>query len=339
MASQVNPEVGVRPLLLRPRHPIASLTLAFALWKALLLVAVTACPGPGYDTSTSLLPYLDTDDGAGGASASARLSSLLKFVRWDSIYFAHVVEHGYVFEQEWAFGYGYLRFLGFLTSCMVDPEYYGRDSANCELVFNSAQAGKVLQFAWVGVALSHLAHYLSVLALYRLSINVFGHQTPTQRLICFLSAVLHIISPAGAFLSAPYGEPLFSFLNISGLYLYSSSFLDDGAGKKFTREPKLLGAAVLFAVATTVRSNGTLSGFLFAYDAVWQLRRVLCHGLSWDAVVRLGVVVVGGCVVALGFVLPQVVAYTTYCLPDSTARPWCQWAIPSIYGWVQGQYW
>ena len=121
MASQVNPEVGVRPLLLRPRHPIASLTLVFALWKALLLVAVTACPGPGYDTSTSLLPYLDTDDGAGGASASARLSSLLKFVRWDSIYFAHVVEHGYVFEQEWAFGYGYLQFLEFLTSCMVDP--------------------------------------------------------------------------------------------------------------------------------------------------------------------------------------------------------------------------
>ena len=197
----------------------------------------------------------------------------------------------------------------------------------------------MLQFAWVGVALSHLAHYLSVLALYRLSINVFGRQGPTQKLICFISAFLHIISPAGAFLSAPYGEPLFSILNISGLYLYSSSFLDDRAGKKFTREAKLLGAAVLFAVATTVRSNGILSGFLFAYDAVWQLRRVFCHGLSWDVVVRLGAIVVGGCVVALGFVLPQVVAYTTYCLPDSTARPWCQWTIPSIYGWVQEQYW
>lgn len=348
-SSPVKPEVGVRPLLLRPRHPIWSLTFAFALWKALLLVAVTACPGPGYDTSTSLLPYRDTDTGAGasiGVGASARLSSILKFVRWDSIYFAHVVEHGYVFEQEWAFGYGYLRFLEFLTSCMIIPIILHLRSipeeshANSQLVFDSsAQVGKVLQFAWVGVALSHLAHYLSVLALYRLSVNVFGDRTPTQKLICFLSAVLHIISPAGAFLSAPYGEPLFSFLNISGWYLYSSSFLDDGAGKKFTREVKLLGAAVLFAVATTVRSNGILSGFLFAYDAVWQLRRVLSHGLSWDVVVRLGVIVVGGCVVALGFVLPQVVAYTTYCLPDSTARPWCQWTIPSIYGWVQEQYW
>jgi len=182
-----------------------------------------------------------------------------------------------------------------------------------------------------------LAHYLSVLALYKLSANVFGRETSTQRLICFLSAALHIIAPAGAFLSAPYPEPIFSFLNIFGLYLYSSSFLDDGAGRKLPRDAKLLGAAVSFAVATTVRSNGILSGFLFAYDAIWQLRMVLLHGLSWNVVVRLGVIVLGGCVVALGMVLPQWVAYTTYCTTDS--RPWCQWTLPSIYGWVQKQYW
>lgn len=195
------------------------------------------------------------------------------------------------------------------------------------------------QIAWTGIAISHLAHYLSVLVLYRLSSNVFGLQTPVQRLVCFLSAFLHIISPAGAFLSAPYGEPLFSFLNISGLYLYSSSFRDDGVGKKLFRDVKLLAAALFFAVATTVRSNGLLSGFLFAYDAVWQLRRVVLHGLSWEAFMRLSVIVLGGCVVAVGIVLPQVAAYTTYCLAESTARPWCQWTIPSIYGWVQERYW
>lgn len=188
----------------------------------------------------------------------------------------------------------------------------------------------------MGVGLSHLAHYLSVLALYRLSANVFGHETPTQRLVSFLSATLHIIAPAGAFLSAPYPEPIFSFLNIFGYYLYSSSFIDDGAGRRFSRDSKLLGAAVFFAVATTVRSNGILSGFLFAYDAIWQLRRLLLHGLSFDVAVRLAVIIVGGFVVALGLVLPQWVAYTTYCTDN---RPWCQWTIPSIYGWVQGQYW
>lgn len=191
----------------------------------------------------------------------------------------------------------------------------------------------------MGIGLSHLTHYLSVLAVYGLSSNVFGQHTPTQRLVCLLSALLHVITPAGAFLSAPYMEPLFSLLNISGLYLYSSSFLDDCSGKRFTRDVKLLGAALLFAVATTVRSNGILSGFLFAYDAVWLLRRGVLHGLSGDAVLRLGVIVLGGCVVGLGMVLPQVIAYTTYCQDDSITRPWCQWTIPSIYGWVQEQYW
>lgn len=189
----------------------------------------------------------------------------------------------------------------------------------------------------MGVGLAHLAHYLSALALYKLSANVFGRETPTQRLVCFLSAVLHIIAPAGAFLSAPYPEPIFSFLNIFGLYLYSSSFLDDGAGRKLPRDAKLLGAAIFFAVATTVRSNGILSGFLFAYDAICQLRRVILHGLSRDVVVRLSVLVLGGCVVALGMVLPQWVAYTTYC--TTCSRQWCQWTLPSIYGWVQDQYW
>lgn len=109
-------KVGARPLLLLPRHPLWSLTLAFTLWKALVFLVIAICPGPGYDTSTSLLPYL-TPDPTGAASDLTGSKVLpLKFVRWDSIYFVHIVEHGYVFEQEWAFGYGYTKILGFLTS-------------------------------------------------------------------------------------------------------------------------------------------------------------------------------------------------------------------------------
>jgi phosphatidylinositol glycan class V len=42
-------------------------------------------------------------------------SYVLKFVGWDSVYFVHIVQNGYVFEQEWAFGYGYTKTLSFLT--------------------------------------------------------------------------------------------------------------------------------------------------------------------------------------------------------------------------------
>lgn len=187
--------------------------------------------------------------------------------------------------------------------------------------------------------MSHVAHYLSVLALYRLSINVFGHRTAAQKLVCFLSAVLHIVCPAGAFLSAPYGEALFSFLNIAGFYVYSSSVLDDGIGQKLSRDVKRLAAGALFAVATSVRSNGILSGCLFAYDAVMQLQRIAFQGLSLDAVVHLAVIIVGGCEVALGMIVPQVIAYATYCMAEDATRPWCQWTVPSIYNWVQDHYW
>lgn len=191
----------------------------------------------------------------------------------------------------------------------------------------------------MGVVLSHVAHYLSVLSLYRLSINIFGHTTATQRLICLLSAALHIICPAGAFLSAPYGESTFSFLNISGFYLYTSSLIAEHNGKTTLRDLQVISAAVLFAIATMVRSNGILNGFLFAYDAVLLAWATLTQGPSIHTARRLAVIIFGGWVVALGMVFPQILAYRIYCMSQELPRPWCSSTIPSIYGWVQGHYW
>ncbi|PYH93000.1 DUF409 domain protein [Aspergillus ellipticus CBS 707.79] len=313
-----------RPSLLDPHQPIRALTVAFCLWKALVYLVIISCPGLGYDTSTAHL-YQPTgrSDVISGDIKYAHLPIPLKFVRWDSIYFVHVAEKGYVFEQEWAFGYGYTKVLAFITSAL----------------YRLAGVSGAARTAVVAIVLSHIAHYLSVLALYRLSINVFGRDTATQKLICFLSAALHIICPAGAFLSAPYGESLFSLLNISGFYIYSSAFLDNKAGKRFSGDAKLLLAAVLFSSATTVRSNGILSGVLFAYDALLQIRRVVSGRLSADACAHLCIIIVGGCIIALGLIIPQAVAYKTYCAAKDDTRPWCQWLVPSIYGWVQGHYW
>lgn len=187
--------------------------------------------------------------------------------------------------------------------------------------------------------LSHIAHYYSVLALYNLSANIFGSETSTQKLICFLSAALHIISPAGAFLSAPYGEPIFSFLNISGYYLYTSSLIEEHNGLVLLRDLQVLIAAVLFAIATVVRSNGILSGFLFAYDAAILAWSILTQGLSVPKFRRLAVIIVGGCVVGSSMVVPQILAYREYCIGGGDLRPWCSWTVPSIYNWVQSFYW
>lgn len=79
-------------------HPIKALTISFVVWKFLLLVIIAYSPGPGYDTSTTLL-FPEWPD------QTTLQSSLLRFVRWDSIYFVRIAERGYRFEQEWAFGY------------------------------------------------------------------------------------------------------------------------------------------------------------------------------------------------------------------------------------------
>lgn len=98
--------------LLRLDNPTRSLTLAFWLWKALLFVVIAVCPGPGYDTSTSLITFKDAAVSISNQSESCPRP--LKFARWDSVYFLHSAEYGYVFEQEWAFGYP--RVLGLFMS-------------------------------------------------------------------------------------------------------------------------------------------------------------------------------------------------------------------------------
>jgi phosphatidylinositol glycan class V len=80
------------------QRPKACLIVTFLAWKLLLFLVAVASPGPGYDTSTFL-------------STSSPSYVLGKFVRWDAIYFTQIARRGYVFEQEWAFGWGFTRIL------------------------------------------------------------------------------------------------------------------------------------------------------------------------------------------------------------------------------------
>ena len=184
--------------------------------------------------------------------------------------------------------------------------------------------------AAVGVGVSHLCHLLSVLVLYALTNNVFGSRKIGDGAFSFVSAALHIICPAGAFLSAPYGESIFSFLNFAGIYVYSSALLDDRRRNIIQRNAKLVAAGVLFATGTSPRSNGVLSGTLFAYDAILISFRVVTSGLTLNRLSHLISIVTGGSLIVLAVVWPQYLAYTLYCGSDVTPRPWCGKMIPSI---------
>ena len=105
-------------------NPIRTLFYVFVIWKLLILFIATLSPGLGYDTSTVLLlgddgpfgPPPATDGGQVQEWLSrGKLRGVDKLVRWDAIYFAKIAERGYLFEQEWAFGWGFTRLIALLS--------------------------------------------------------------------------------------------------------------------------------------------------------------------------------------------------------------------------------
>lgn len=95
--------VWIRPL----DHPKRFLVLSFIFWKLTLLCIALTSPGPGYDTSTVLLHSAPAPLQANPGSEWEPPSLLKKLVRWDAIYYTTAARRGYLWEQEWAFGWGF----------------------------------------------------------------------------------------------------------------------------------------------------------------------------------------------------------------------------------------
>jgi phosphatidylinositol glycan class V len=296
-------------LLSHESHPILSLTAAFTAWKGLLLaIALGASVGPDYDTSTSL--FFDVVHGA--KTPVPALATRL--TRWDALYFMHDAVKGKVYEQEWAFGIGMpaavrsIGGLGLLRLQVWEP--------------------------LVAIAISHVSHLIAVLALYQLTIVLCN-----DRKLAYLAAVVHILSPAGLFLSAPYAESAFSCLSFVGNLLFGIGLKNNPDSLK--RNAAVIGAGLSYGVSCTLRSNGLFGGVLFAVEAAKGLSALLDR-FTLSKVLRLIAPIVGGILVAVGFVAPQGLAWMRYCNNqgiDGEQRPWCTRHIPSIYTFVQEEYW
>jgi GPI mannosyltransferase 2 len=323
-------------------HPRRALLASFVAWKTLLLlIAIGSVVGPSYDTSTSLaldsFEYPLTAAYPSAATASSAVPALstvvvARLTRWDAIYFVQIARRGYLFEQEWAFGTGFPTVVSWLIKL---GRRFGSESNGANGVGVGAGAGLE---ALVGVGVSHVAHLLAVLTLYQLTLMMFG--TPKR---AFLSALLHILSPAGLFLSAPYGESSFAFFSFLGLILYGTATASPNYSVR-----RILGTVVagaLFGVATAIRSNGILHGILFAGDLLAELMGLMKNpSISLLRLVTIGAIGVGGLCVAAGTIIPQAMAYRRYCpgASETDARvvgQWCHNKIPSIYSHVQDYYW
>ncbi len=103
-------------LFLRPLdRPKIALVLCLLVWKLLLLSIALVSPGAGYDTSTTLL---QSDNKLANLTSNFGLVFTLKLeslVRWDAIYYTQIAQNGYIWEQEWAFGWGFTRFIALIS--------------------------------------------------------------------------------------------------------------------------------------------------------------------------------------------------------------------------------
>ncbi|KAI5821332.1 GPI mannosyltransferase 2 [Pyronema omphalodes] len=297
------------------RSPERGLLATFTAWKLLLGSIVLATPQPSYDTSTALAQL--QSDGIAATGIGARLLEVFctGLTRWDAIYFIKAAERGYANEQEWAFGWGYTQSISLVTQVFsMIPGYSSLGHPTVEIVS--------------AIIISNACHLASVFVLYYLTLQCTNNPRPKQ--IAWLAAVLHIISPAGLFLSAPYSESLFSFLAFFGTYVFARSLSVIKAQRHIYGSILTVLSATTFFAACTVRSNGLLNGILFFAAFISALLKF--------SIFRVGVLGIGGLIVGAGLVVPQYIAYQEFCSPEAL-RPWCTKIIPSIYTFVQELYW
>lgn len=197
--------------------------------------------------------------------------------------------------------------------------------------------------ALAGLLLSHGFHLLSCLMLYQLTRTIYPVMSDfTRYKFALITAGLHIISPAGLFLSAPYAESSFSFFNFTGFYLYAKSLDEHSRGRAGKRDALVVMSGLVFGIATTLRGNGLLSGVLYCFEALRELNRPPYFTDLRRKSRRLGFVVIGGGLMGMCAGLPQYIAYVDYCVKvggTERRRSWCSHQIPSIFAWVQSHYW
>ncbi|KAI1436473.1 glycosyltransferase family 76 protein [Xylaria sp. CBS 124048] len=289
-------------------RPFRSLTVIFLAWKTFLFaIALGSGVGSAYDTSSTLLADQATNP-------ESVIDLVTRLTRWDAIYFVEASRRGYLFEQEWAFASGLPTVVSFSVKVLTwlgIPKY------------------DVLEPS-IAIFVANVSHLLSALVLYKLSLTV----TKNTRL-SLVTAVLHVFSPAGLFLSAPYSESPYALLSFIGYLFFAKAVLSQG--RTFVHDVSLVTSGLWFGFAVNFRSNGTLNGVLFAFE----LLRELSRPPSANSIRRRLALLVGGSAIVIGFLIPQVVAYRTYCydVPDSELRPWCTEKLPSIYAFVQAHYW
>ena len=267
------------------------------------------------------------------------------FRRWDGVYFTHIAEHGYTYENSLAFFPMYPWLVRLLANSALFPLQYFMNYLSV-LMVSSALVNFILFVQAAKV-------------LYKLSYRVLDDEV-----LAFKSAQLFCINPASIFFSASYSETLFCALAFNGML-------------KLQEDSHIL-ASILFGLSGMTRANGiTNCGFILYTKFVSFVNNLSAVQKQKNDVSELGSVVSGIVVVCLctigsavtclflcllPFVLYQVYTYTVFCNPSASYRDmashilnygnsraykmphtglseWCHHTVPLSYSYVQTTHW
>lgn len=169
--------------------------------------------------------------------------------RWDALYFIHIAEYGYTYENTLVF-FPLFPVLTKLIACSLFlPLHYFISYRN------------VLHFA--AISLNFFAFLCSAYFFYKLGCVVLK-----QEHLAYRAAQLFCVNPASIFFSAAYSESLFSVFTFGGLLEL--------------QEGNYLKTSCFFAFSGATRSNGIINiGFIvYSYILYWHKKyfaELPCH--------------------------------------------------------------
>lgn len=262
------------------------------------------------------------------------------FVRWDGVYFLHISEYGYTYDNCLAFFPLFPFLVRFISCTILFPLHY-------IMTFRSV----IIISAYI---LNQYIFIKSAVLVYRL-----GKKVVENEVISYKAALLFCINPASIFMSAPYSETLFSILTFSSMLQF---------------ERNQFWSACSIGLSFLTRSNGIITaGFklhskvkeslkqLLAMKKVVTKYSTMCLGiwsLFWMQVLPLIFYFV---ICISPFVVYELLAYQIHCkdklsssipahlstygqqkgykIIDEKISPWCNYSIPIPYGYVQSEIW
>jgi phosphatidylinositol glycan class V len=257
------------------------------------------------------------------------------FRRWDGVYFLHIAEHGYSYENTLAFFPLYPFVVRLVANTLLYPLFYCLSYSNVLLI--------------AAVLVNFVCFVASAVVLFELGKLVLDNER-----LAYRASQLYCVNPASIFFSAAYSESSYALLSWLGMLAVERNRLNL--------------ASIYFGLSGAARSNGLVNvGFIFHRTLrnvveILIMREVAAGAKLRKIVSIMLLTVLRLVVVFVPFSAYQYYSYTVFCNPLASYRDlptevrrygsergykmpysglsvWCSYTLPVSYSYVQSNHW